>query len=136
MSDRPVVVITGSRTLTDKVQVIRAFAHARERTRFARYHTMQDALWLHGGAAGVDTVIGEHLEQMKLDAQVMRPDYDAYGKGAPLIRNGHMVELAAVAPIGAVIAVWDGKSTGTANTIKHAARLRVPCYVEVVYPHG
>lgn len=141
---RPVVVITGSRSLTDKLTVIRAFRHAVDRAGFRRFaptgRYMHDALWLHGGArnrAGeptVDTIIGEYLAELKLHVEVMRPDYTSFApQYAPLRRNLDMVKRAWKTN-GAVIAVWDGQSTGTRDTIEHAARMRVPMFIEVVYP--
>ena len=37
-----------------------------------------------------------------------------YGKGAPLVRNKVMVDLADM-----VIVIWDGKSKGSMQTIKY-----------------
>lgn len=136
MTDRPIVVITGSRTLKDKTAVIRAFDQARFRTRFSRYRAMKDALWLHGRAAGVDAILVAHLEiDLRLDVEAVPPDYTAHGMRAPLIRNTQMVNRALAAPHGAVIAVWDGQSPGTQHCIRMAARRRLPIAVEVIYPN-
>jgi hypothetical protein len=137
---RPIVVVSGSRTLTNTLQVIRAFTSARERAGFTGLLRLRDPLWLHGGARNsrreptVDLIVAAHLVDLGCTVQEIRPDWNRYGKSAGFIRNGHMVDLAAVAPLGAVIAIWDGRSSGTRNAIEHAAERRVPCYVEILHP--
>jgi hypothetical protein len=132
--NRPVVVITGSRSLTDPVQTITAFSRARQRTNYPYLHEMQQAVWLHGGANGVDAIVAGHLSGMHLDVDVLRPNWGAHPKNtAAFIRNQEMVQRAADAQ-GIVIAVWDGRSRGTRHTIECAAKLGVPVTIEVVYP--
>jgi hypothetical protein len=130
---RPVVVITGSRALTDRGAVEAAFVGQLER--LDALGVTAGAVFLHGGAKGVDTVVGDLLVGADEPArvEVVRPDWDRHGKAAGFIRNTEMVKRAA-ATGGAVVAIWDGRSKGTAHTIGEAAKLRVPCFVEVVYP--
>ena len=47
----------------------------------------------------------------------MRPQYDRYKRAAPLKRNEQMVDLA-----DEVLVIWDGKSKGTAHTIRYAEK--------------
>lgn len=53
------------------------------------------------------------------------PEYDKYGRGAPLIRNKTIIENADY-----VLAIWDGVSRGTHNAIGHAQNLSKPLLVE------
>ncbi len=77
-----------------------------------------------GGAAGVDTCAMHHARKEGLELVVFYPDYRRHGRGAPLKRNECIVNAADL-----VIAFWDGKSRGTANTIEKAHREGKPCRV-------
>jgi hypothetical protein len=48
-------------------------------------------------------------------------NWDKHGKAAGMLRNRDMAEYAAEADFGLLIALWDGKSPGTANMIANAA---------------
>ena len=68
-----------------------------------------------GGARGIDTCAREYAKAHGLKLPEILPDYERYGNGAPLRRN---LEISGYAD--AVLAFWDGKSRGTAYTIKKA----------------
>lgn len=70
-----------------------------------------------GGAKGVDTLAMEYAHKKGLKLIVLRPDYERYGKAAPLIRNREMVDMADI-----ILAVWDSKSKGTKYTINYATK--------------
>ena len=53
--------------------------------------------------------------------KIFLPDYDKYGKRAPIIRNDEIISYAQY-----VIALWDGKSHGTAYTISKCVENGVP----------
>lgn len=67
---------------------------------------------ISGGARGVDTLAREYAQSRGISLTEICPDYSRYGKGAPLRRN-----LEIIAKADFVIALWDGKSTGTAHSI-------------------
>ena len=71
-----------------------------------------------GGADGIDTIAERYADQRRLSKLILRPQYDIYGRGAPLKRNEQMVELCDVALI-----VWDGRSKGTLHTLRYAEKL-------------
>ena len=48
---------------------------------------------------------------------IIRPDYRRYGRGAPLVRNKQIVDLADV-----ILAFWDGHSRGTAQALDYARK--------------
>jgi len=72
-------------------------------------------LIISGGARGMDTVAEAYADAHQISKLIIRPDYEKYGRGAPLRRNDVMVDKA-----DAVIAVWDGVSRGTKYTIDRA----------------
>lgn len=68
-----------------------------------------------GGAKGADTYAREFAQQRNLKLIEFLPDYEKYGKGAPLVRNKLIVE-----ECDCLLAFWDGKSRGTKFTIDYA----------------
>ena len=65
-----------------------------------------------GGAQGVDTAAQKAAEILGIPLKVFRPDYERYGRQAPLIRNIEILQYA-----DEVLAFWDGKSPGTKYVI-------------------
>lgn len=61
-----------------------------------------------GGAKGVDSCAKEYAESNKIKLKEFLPEYEKFGKGAPLKRNIQIIEYA-----DEVLAFWDGKSRGT-----------------------
>lgn len=77
-----------------------------------------------GGARGVDTSAREFALQNHLELTEFLPEYDLYGKSAPLKRNMLIIEYA-----DKVYAFWDGASRGTKYVIDNCAKLGVECVV-------
>ena len=67
-----------------------------------------------GGAVGADTYAREFAKKKELKIIEFFPNYDLYGKKAPLVRNKLIAE-----ECDCMIAFWDGKSTGTKFTIDY-----------------
>lgn len=61
-----------------------------------------------GGAKGIDTCAREYALANELKLTEFLPEYQRYGKGAPLKRNLQIIDYADL-----VLAFWDGKSRGT-----------------------
>lgn len=61
-----------------------------------------------GGAKGIDACAREYANKNGIKLTEFLPEYDKYGRGAPLRRNIQIIEYADL-----VIAFWDGKSRGT-----------------------
>lgn len=76
---------------------------------------------ISGGADGIDRLAERYADSHGLSKYVLRPQYSLYGRAAPLKRNAEMVELA-----DAVLAVWDGRSKGTAYTVQYAKQKNKP----------
>ncbi len=70
-----------------------------------------------GGARGVDTSAREYAQKSGLKLTEFLPDYEKYGKRAPLLRNDQIIDYADM-----VLAFWDGKSRGTAYVIDHCRK--------------
>lgn len=68
-----------------------------------------------GGAKGADTYAKYFAERHGIKIIEFLPEYEKYGKRAPLVRNKLIVEAC-----DQVLAFWDGKSRGTKQTIDYA----------------
>lgn len=66
-----------------------------------------------GGAKGIDTCAADYAAAHGIKLTVFLPDYEHYGKAAPIKRNQQIVDHADI-----VIAFWDGESKGTKNVIE------------------
>ncbi len=71
-----------------------------------------------GGAVGVDRSARRYAKQNGLKLTEFLPDYDTYGKYAPLKRNLEIIEYADI-----IYAFWDGKSGGTSFVIENCRKL-------------
>ena len=77
-----------------------------------------------GGAVGVDSCAAEYAKKNGLKLTVFLPEYDRYGRAAPIVRNKKIVDYA-----DKVLAFWDGSSKGTLSVIKYAEKLGKPCQI-------
>lgn len=68
-----------------------------------------------GNARGVDRAAEEEARAAGLEVVSLPADWDTHGKAAGFIRNGQIVERC-----DAVAAFWDGRSRGTADTVRRA----------------
>ena len=71
-----------------------------------------------GGAKGIDTCAKEYALKNKIKLTEFLPEYDKYGRSAPLKRNIEIINYA-----DEVIAFWDGKSRGTYFVIDNCKKL-------------
>lgn len=76
---------------------------------------------ISGGAIGADTYAKEFAIKHNLKLIEFLPDYEKYGRKAPLVRNKLIVE-----ECDCLIAFWDGKSRGTKFTLDYAERMGKP----------
>lgn len=70
-----------------------------------------------GGAKGVDTCAREYALTKGLKLTEFLPEYNRYGRGAPLKRNLQIIDYA-----DCVLAFWDGQSRGTKFVIEQCRR--------------
>lgn len=74
-----------------------------------------------GGARGVDTSAKRYAVQNNLSYREFLPEYEKYGRAAPLRRNIQIIEYADL-----VLAFWDGESPGTKFVIEKCKKMNVP----------
>ncbi len=65
-----------------------------------------------GGARGIDALAEEVAKSLSLPVKIFLPDYETYGRQAPLFRNRQIIDYA-----DCVLAFWDGRSPGTKSVI-------------------
>lgn len=86
-----------------------------------------------GGAVGPDRLGERWAKENGILVTRFLPDWNKYGKRAGMLRNAAMIDY--IKPNGAVIAVWDGVSRGTANTILLAKRSLLKLFVKEIKCH-
>ena len=77
-----------------------------------------------GGAKGIDSDARAYAQAHGIPLKEFLPEYEKYGRSAPLKRNLLIIEYADV-----VLAFWDGQSRGTKYVIDHCREMGVPVRV-------
>ena len=67
---------------------------------------------ISGGAKGIDRCAREYAKEKAIKLTEFLPEYQRYGRGAPLKRNDRIIDYADM-----VIVFWDGESRGTRYVI-------------------
>ena len=80
-----------------------------------------------GGAKGVDTCAREFALANGITLTEFKPEYNRYGRCAPLKRNITILEYADV-----VLAFWDGKSRGTKFVMDACRERGIPLEVHIL----
>ncbi len=70
-----------------------------------------------GGAKGIDTCAKEYALSNGIKLTEFLPEYNKYGRGAPLKRNLLIIDYA-----DEVLAFWDGRSSGTKYVIEQCRK--------------
>ena len=76
---------------------------------------------LSGGAIGIDHAARRYAYSHGILITEILPEYDLYGKCAPLMRNDLIISLS-----DKIYIFWDGKSKGTNYVIKKCKELDKP----------
>lgn len=116
MKNKKRIALIGSRELENKIQLRRA-----AKTFLLQYPNIE---LVSGGAKGADQIAEELAEEMGLKITIFFPNYHEHGKIAPLLRNCQIVNEADI-----ILAIWDGKSKGTAHTLGLARQKGIPIYI-------
>lgn len=121
--------IVGSRSITSTKEVEQALWSS---PWFQSRGMIPPSKWgqtfVSGGADGVDASAEVIADDLGIDIDVIEPDYSEWsGEHPAKQRNTEIVEQSNV-----IVAVWDGHSNGTRDTIDKALDRGVPLYVEVV----
>lgn len=80
-----------------------------------------------GAAAGIDTLARDYAKRKGICITEFLPEYARYGRAAPIKRNQSIADYADCA-----IAFWDGKSKGTADSIRRFQKLGKPAEVILI----
>lgn len=73
---------------------------------------------ISGGAIGIDSLAKKASTKLGLEFKEIKPNYDLFGKIAPILRNDTIVNEADY-----IIAFWDYKSNGTRDALIKALKL-------------
>ena len=84
----------------------------------------KNAIFHLGGAGGVDLIAEEYCESLGVKYILHYPDYNRYGRPAPLVRNDEMINCS-----DRVFAFWNGESSGTKYVINKCLENDVPLVV-------
>ena len=76
---------------------------------------------ISGGAKGIDRCARAYAKQHRIQILEILPEYDLYGRYAPLKRNDWILELSDM-----VLIFWDGKSRGSNYMIENCRKLCKP----------
>lgn len=79
---------------------------------------------ISGGAKGIDKCASQYAFENNISFMEFLPNYEVYGRNAPIIRNLLIIEEAQI-----VYAFWDGKSRGTKYVITNCKKMGIPCKV-------
>ena len=82
---------------------------------------------ISGAAKGIDTSARNFAREHHIFLTDILPEYDLYGKRAPLKRNDLIISLA-----DKVLIFWDGESRGTGYVVKKCKELGKP-YTLYIY---
>ena len=80
-----------------------------------------------GGAKGIDTDARTYALQHGIKLTEILPEYEKYGRNAPLRRNISIIEN-----VDHVLIFWDGKSHGTRFVIENCQKRGIPMKVFIL----
>jgi predicted Rossmann fold nucleotide-binding protein DprA/Smf involved in DNA uptake len=89
------------------------------------YVSLKDEI-VSGGAVGVDQCAAKFARENGIKLTEFMPEYNIYGRAAPIIRNKKIVDYA-----DKIIVFWDGKSKGTLSVIQYAKKIGKECDIVV-----
>jgi hypothetical protein len=81
---------------------------------------------ISGGAAGVDKAAETVARNLNIEMRVIRPNW-SLGRHAGMVRNTDIIQMADI-----VLAIWDGKSKGTKNSIDTANQLNKLSIIKII----
>lgn len=105
------VAVIGSRTFTNKEQLFDTLNN------LEKHGAPSGAISLivSGGAIGADKLAETFATEYGIELLIFRPEYEKYGRNAPLKRNLKIIDSAEI-----VVAFWDGISRGTKQGVEYA----------------
>lgn len=118
------LLVTGSRTWTDRTLIAEALNHQHR-----AWNRPTDAVLVVGDATGADAIAAELWEKAGLPVERHVADWDTHGERAGMIRNAAMV----ASGVDACLAFSRENSPGTRHCSTAASRAGVPT---IVVAHG
>lgn len=113
------LVVAGSRDIDNRVAVQTILNN------FLARHDVDEIMT--GGARGVDDMAHRFAEERGIDNYVVKADWEEHGRAAGPIRNEKMAKMG-----DALLAIWDGKSSGTRSMIDNALNHSLDVTVKVL----
>ncbi|MDE6764525.1 MAG: DNA-protecting protein DprA [Oscillospiraceae bacterium] len=92
-----------------------------------RYLPPETTEIISGGARGIDACAKEYAIAHSIKLTEFLPEYEKYGRSAPLKRNITIIKSADI-----ILAFWDGKSNGTRFVINKCREMGKELKVEIV----
>lgn len=114
MSQKPIVCINGSRSITNINLSL-----------FINPNHIECVVT--GGARGIDTVAENWAKANNIEWVCYLPQWNIYGKRAGMLRNKDMIDFADV-----LISFWDGQSPGTKQAIEYAIEIGRPYICHII----
>lgn len=109
------LAIVGSRSWSNAALLKRTL------DQYAEVHGVEHHITvISGGAAGADSMGEAWARKNGYPVEVIRPDWERYGRSAGFKRNEDIIREADI-----VFAFWDGSSKGTLDSINKARRLGI-----------
>lgn len=113
------LIVAGGRDFTNYIQL------AQELHFLAEVTFKDQAISIVSGMArGADALGAKFARDNDIVLYEFPADWDQYGKGAGFKRNQQMADFS-----HALLAFWDGKSSGTAHMIETMRRQNKPVYI-------
>lgn len=114
------ILITGSRTWTDKVTVAQAIREA-----WLVAGRPYGVTVIHGGARGADYIAGVYAKRLGFTVEVHEADWENFGRSAGHIRNQEMVSKGA----DICLAFIKDESRGATMCAKLAEKAGIPTII-------
>ena len=84
-----------------------------------------------GGAKGVDTCVREYAKKHGIKLTEILPEYNKYGRAAPLKRNLEIIKNSDI-----VVVLWDGASRGSRFVINECKKVGREIKVHIITEKG
>jgi hypothetical protein len=91
---------------------------------------LKDFTIVSGGARGIDSIAVKYAIKHSISYIEYLPDWNKHGKSAGFRRNSIIVDRCSM-----MLAIWDGNSGGTLNSIYKVIAANKPCYILEFNPH-
>lgn len=96
-------------------------------TNLEHYITADVTEIVSGGAKGIDSCARVFATSKGIPLKEFLPDYNKYGRSAPIIRNKEIVDYS-----DAVLTFWNGNSKGTKSVIDYCKKQDKPVRIVII----